>query len=65
MANLKWLIYSFQIVKVIYVIISSHNTEKWEKSKVPWSPAEMFWNEKKKKKSGPGQAHVEVVWPWI
>ena len=67
MANLKWSIYSFQIVKVICVIISSHNTEKWEKSKVPWSPAEMFWKKqnKTKKTSGPGQAHVEVVWPWI
>lgn len=71
MANLKWLIYSFQIVKVIYVTISSHNTEKWEKSKVPWSPAEMFWNEKKKKiwpRPGPcggGMAlNLDVITGW-
>lgn len=63
MANLKWSIYSFQIVKVI--CYNKFTQYRKEKAKVPWSPAETFWNEDKKKTSGPGQAHVEVVWPWI
>ena len=70
MANLKWSIYSFQIVKVICVIISSHNTEKWEKSKVPWSPAEMFWKKKKKIWPRPGPCgggmalNLDVITGW-